>query len=210
MNSSDDILPPRPGFRLDAADRLLLERLLRRDEQAFLDLVGRHQGAMLHFARAFVHDPAVAEEVVQETWLAFIGSLPRFQGRASLKTWIFSILANRARSRAQREGRSLAFDLEDPAGQSLLEAGRETSAGRWHGADPPSPERSLQGRRAVQALATALDTLPESQRAVVVLRDVEDLDAEEVCNILGLSETNQRVLLHRGRHRLRKALEEHR
>lgn len=202
--------PTAPGFRMDAADRLLLERLRRRDQRAFLELVGRHQGAMVHFARSFVRDPAVADEVVQEAWLAFVGGLPRFQERSSLKTWLFSILANKAKTRAVREGRALAFDLDGPEAAAVVEAGREDSAGRWHGASAPGPDRALAGRQALAALAQALETLPPAQRAVVVLRDVEGLDADEVCNILGLSETNQRVLLHRGRHRLRQALQEHR
>jgi RNA polymerase sigma-70 factor (ECF subfamily) len=191
----------------------LVDRLLRGDERAFDALVRQHHAAMMRFARNFLSRPDVAEEVVQETWLAVLRGLPNFERRSSLKTWIFRILANRARSRATRENRIIAFadltpgdDERDTAGELPF-----TPGGRWGVPPAPwevdTPEAIALRREAVGELEKALDGLPTAQRTVVTLRDIEGLDATEVCNILQITETNQRVLLHRARVRLRKALD---
>jgi RNA polymerase sigma-70 factor (ECF subfamily) len=192
----------------------LVRRLLGGDEAAFDTLVGQHHAAMIRVARGFISKPDVAEEVVQETWLAVLKGLPAFEGRSSLKTWIFHILANRARSRATREERVVPFADLSPAADEGRETSEElpfTASGSW--GEPPAPwqvdtpEAIVLRREAVDQLQQALGALPPAQRTVVTLRDIEGLDATEVCNILQISETNQRVLLHRARTRLRKALD---
>jgi RNA polymerase sigma-70 factor (ECF subfamily) len=169
---------------------------------------------MLRFARTFISRADVAEEVVQETWLAVLKGLPAFEGRSSLKTWIFHILANRARTRAVREGRVIPFaDLGAPEDEALDPdmASRFAEGGHW--SQPPAPwdadtpESILLRREAMDQFQLALETLPPVQRTVVTLRDVEGWSAEDACNVLQISETNQRVLLHRARTRLRRALE---
>lgn len=196
-----------------ASDLALLDRLLAGDEAAFIDLVGRHQRAMLAVASSFAANPAVAEEVVQETWMVVLTSLDRFERRSSLRTWIFHILANRARTRATREARTTpfsAFDEPDEGG-AAVPTSRFDTRGMWN--DPPRPwsETGAAGileraevRRAIDA---AIEALPPRQRAVLVLRDVEGVDADEACGVLELSEANQRVLLHRARAAVRAALE---
>ena len=194
----------------------LLERLRAGDEAAFTTLVERHDRALLRLARVFVPNRSVAEEVVQETWLAVIHALPRFEGRSSLKTWIFRILSNRAKTRGVREGRSVPFTAwagPNAEHEPAVDPSRFRQDGMW--AAPPrrwesdTPEKLLMHKRAVARLRSALTELPPSQGAVVTLRDIEQLDAAEVCEILELSEANQRVLLHRGRSKLRQTLEEH-
>ncbi len=197
-----------------AGDLALVKQLLAGDEAAFTGVVERYHGPHLRFARLFVGNAAVAEEVVQDTWLAVLKGLPAFEGRSALKSWIFSILANRAKSRAVREKRTIAFsDLSAPSSESepAVDPDRFTSAGAW--STPPgrwnedTPEVLLLHREALGVVEQAMTALPAAQRAVVTLRDVEGLGAGEVCNILEISETNQRVLLHRARSRLRAALE---
>jgi RNA polymerase sigma-70 factor (ECF subfamily) len=197
-------------------DERVIERLLAKDEAAFRALVERYHGSLLRVARAFVSDHATAEEVVQETWLGVINGLPRFERRSTLKTWIFRILTNRAQSRGKREARSRPFssfgdsDLEAERG-AAVDPERFTASGAW--ADPPqswgkhSPEEFLLKRETAELIERAIAELPENQRVVVTLRDIEGLSGEEICNVLQISETNQRVLLHRGRSRLRRALE---
>lgn len=192
----------------------LVSRLKGRDEEAFRELVHRHHGAMVRLARTFVQSGATAEEVVQETWMAVLQGLDGFEGRSSLKTWIFSILANRARTRAVRDSRMVLFSemgAEEP-GEPAVDPDRFRPSGSWN--EPPqpwdlaSPEKRAESAQLLEHVRNAIDGLPGGQRAVVLLRDVEGCAAEEACNVLGLSETNQRVLLHRGRSRVRKALEE--
>ena len=191
----------------------LVSRLRDRDEEAFRELVRAHHGSMVRLARAFVQSAATAEEVVQETWLAVLQGLDGFEGRSSLKTWMFSILANGARTRATRDSRMVLFTEmgEEEPGERAVEPSRFLPSGSWR--DPPLPwdPDSLEERAAsaqlLEQVRNAIEELPEGQRAVVLLRDVEGCTAEEACNILGLSETNQRVLLHRGRSRVRRALE---
>ena len=205
----------QPGQGMSAEDRALVARLLDGDETAFEALVATLHGPMLRFVRVFLKRSDIGEEVVQETWLAVLRGLPAFQGRSSLKTWIFHILSNRARTRATREGRVIPFaelaGRDDDSSDADLED-RFTSDGRW--SEPPAPwqantpEAITLRREVMQQLEAALETLPETQRTVVTLRDVEGWSAEDVCNVLDISETNQRVLLHRARTRLRRTLGE--
>jgi RNA polymerase sigma-70 factor (ECF subfamily) len=201
-----------------ASDARLLAGLRAGDEQAFVELVERHGGALLRHARTFVHG-AAAEDVVQETWLAVVTGIERFEGRAQLRTWLYGIVANRARTRAVRERRSVPFsslgprDLaRDPCGDDddrFVGAQHERWPGRWAIAPEPWPDERLESRETLAVLAAAIDALPPIQREVVRLRDVEGWDAAEVCDAIGLSCGNQRVLLHRGRSRVRAALEAH-
>jgi RNA polymerase sigma-70 factor, ECF subfamily len=208
------------GLSLD--DARLLESLRRGDETAFTALLEMYESALVRLAMVYVRNRAVAEEVVQETWVGVIRGLERFEGRSSLKTWIFRILANVAKTRAQREGRSVPFSAlgrmaDDPTEPSVdperfLEAGHARWPGHW--AAPPSswraiPEERLLSKETLIQIQESIEMLPPSQRAVISLRDVEGWTSEEVCELLDLSEGNQRVLLHRARSRVRAALEQH-
>ena len=190
-----------------------MERLKAGDRAAFTELVGRHGGSLLRLAGTFLKDRSVAEEVVQDAWLAALDGLDGFEARSSLRTWLFSILANKARNRAVREGRSLPFSaLGDADTGPAVDPARFHADGHWletHAAwTVEDPERLAGGAQTRAAIERAIAALPEAQRAVVTLRDVEGLEAEEICNLLGLTLTNQRVLLHRARTRLRQALAE--
>jgi RNA polymerase sigma-70 factor (ECF subfamily) len=212
-NQSGGARPQRPSEELDDAE--LVRRVRAGDRAAFAGLVRRHGGALLRFARVFVRDESVAEEVVQDTWMAVLDGLDGFEGRASFKTWLYRILANRARSRASREGRSVPFSAlpgrEDD--ESALDAERFDAAGMWR--DPPvgwtdeTPERLALEAETRGVMEAAVAALPPAQRAVLVLRDEDGLETEEICNLLDLTVTNQRVLLHRARTRVRQALEAH-
>jgi RNA polymerase sigma-70 factor (ECF subfamily) len=190
-----------------AVDDQLVSRLRGGDESAFVALARRHQAAMLRLASSFVSSPAVAEEVVQDTWLAVLGGIDGFARRSTFKTWLLAILVNRARSTGVRERRSIPIGDAGPA----VDRSRFDVEGAWM--SPPqhwvekSDDRML-AEGLGQALGLALRRLPPRQREVVVLRDVEGLDSDEVCEVLEISEGNQRVLLHRGRSHLRQALEE--
>jgi RNA polymerase sigma-70 factor (ECF subfamily) len=196
-----------------ADEGALLERLRAGDRDAFASLVSRHGGSLLRFALALVKDRAAAEEIVQDTWVAALDALDGFEGRAALRTWLFRILSNKARTRFAREGRSVPFSaLADPAGgDPAVDPDQFDPGGRWK--DPPAPwseddpERLAQGAETRAAIQAAIADLPEAQRAVITLRDVEGLDAEEICNLLDLTVSNQRVLLHRARSKVRRALE---
>jgi RNA polymerase sigma-70 factor (ECF subfamily) len=204
--------------RLDADDVRLVERLRSGDEAAFRELVREHNGALQRVAMIYVRRPDVAEEVVQETWLAVLNGLDRFEGRSSLKTWIFRILANIAKTRAERERRVIPVStLEDPAlvPEPAVPPGRfrppydPRRPGWW--ATPPErwelPEEQAIQDETVAVVRAAIDELPPNQRAVITLRDVLGWPSDEVRNALGLSATNQRVLLHRARSKVRQALE---
>jgi RNA polymerase sigma-70 factor, ECF subfamily len=172
---------------------------------------------MLRIAMLYVSSRAVAEEVVQETWLAVLTGLERFEGRSTLKTWLFRILTNKAKTRGRREGRTLPFSAlaadgdEDgtAVGVDHFLGPDNRYAGHW--AAPPRgvPEERLLAREARARIEAAIAALPDNQRAVITLRDVEGLSAEEACNVLGVSETNQRVLLHRARSKVRAAFEQY-
>ena len=191
-------------------DTVLVGRLRAGDEAAFRDLVGRMHRGLLRVAQAFVESPSAAEEVVQETWLAVVAQIGGFEGRSSLRTWIGTILSNRAKTRGVRDKRSVAFSALTKDDLDPVEPERFTARGFW--SPPPArwddaPENLVLRKEAREAIERELGTLPEAQRTVVVLRDLEGWTSEEVCNVLEISETNQRVLLHRGRQRLRGALE---
>jgi RNA polymerase sigma-70 factor (ECF subfamily) len=184
------------------------------DAAAFAELVDEFHGGLVSFARTFTRSPSLAEDIVQETWLAVIRGLHGFDGRSSLKTWVYSILVRRARTLTVRDARQSghhANGSEPPAGTEW-EPGRGR-IGLWEEAPIPwaleDPATIYQSAEALEVIQTALDALPEAQRQAVLLRDVEGLSASDVCNILGLSETNQRVVLHRGRARLRRALDQY-
>lgn len=191
-------------------DTALLERLRAGDEATFRHLVVRMHRGLLRVAMAHVGSEAAAEEVVQETWLAVVGQLDRFEGRSSLRTWIGTILVNRARTRGVRDKRSVPFSSFDAKELEPVEPERFSRLGFW--SVPPqrwddAPEALMLRKEALAAIEKELGSLPEAQRTVVTLRDLEGWSSDEVCNVLGVSETNQRVLLHRGRQRLRAALE---
>ncbi|MDE3206409.1 MAG: RNA polymerase sigma factor [Acidobacteriota bacterium] len=192
----------------------LVEALRRGDAKAFESLVDSYTATMLKLARSYVQSTHAAEDVVQETWMAVVTGIERFEGRSSLKTWIFRILVNRARSRSRGDRR---FDLgpaqtggDEAPGPSVDQARFETS-GRWagHWAVPPAPlpEDRLLSAELRAVINRLIDRLPPRQRSVLVLRDVEGLSAAEACEVLGLSEANQRVLLHRARVKVRDLLE---
>ncbi|MGH3032978.1 MAG: RNA polymerase sigma factor [Gaiellaceae bacterium] len=198
------------------------ERLLRDlrdgDEAAFALLVERYHSPLTRLARVYVRDRAVAEEVVQETWLGVIRGIERFEGRSSLKTWIFRILANTAKTRGERERRTIPFSALDGNGhqeaavepERFLDSDHPRWAGHW--ATPPAswdgiPEERLVAKETRACIEEAIDLLPTAQAQVISLRDVEGWSSEEVCALLGLSEGNQRVLLHRARSKVRSSLE---
>jgi len=193
-----------------AHDADLVSRLRAGDETAFRDLVRRMNRPLMKLGTLWVGSASAAEEVVQETWLAVVAQIDRFEGRSSLRTWIASILVNRAKTRGARDKRSVPFSSLGTDDAEVVEAHRFSQGGIWK--DPPAkwdsaPESLALRKEARQAIERELETLPPAQRAVVVLRDLEEWSSEEVCNVLEISETNQRVLLHRGRMRLRAALE---
>ena len=187
-------------------DAELLGRLRAGDEQTFVALVERYNGSMLRLAGSFVPSRAVAEEVVQDTWLAVLRGLPAFQGRASLRTWMFTILVNRARTTGSREQRTIPVADAGP----VVDASRFGPDGAWSA--PPEhwieeAEDRIEAEKLGGLLKAAIDGLPGRQREVVLLRDVEGMSSAEVCDVLSISEANQRVLLHRGRGKLRQVLE---
>jgi RNA polymerase sigma-70 factor (ECF subfamily) len=194
----------------------LLERLRARDEGAFAELVRAWSPSMLRLARMHVSSAAVAEEVVQEAWLGVLEGIDRFEGRSSLKTWVFRILVNRAMTRGVREARSVPFATlaaRDAAGdEPAVDPDRFTRDGAW--ASPPrrwedSPELALRSEETLAVVRAAIEQLPPAQRLVITMRDLEGFGSAETCNALDLSETNQRVLLHRARAKVRAALERH-
>jgi RNA polymerase sigma-70 factor, ECF subfamily len=194
----------------------LVAALQAGDERAFETLVAELGPAMLRIARMYVSSRAVAEEVVQETWLGVLSGIGRFEGRSSLKTWIFRILTNRAKTRGEREGRSLPFSslgAETDSDEPSVDADRFRVGGRYEGqwSSAPSrwselPEDRLVGQETIAIAQATIDALPETQRLVITMRDVEGWSSEEVRNVLDLSESNQRVLLHRARGKVRQAL----
>jgi RNA polymerase sigma-70 factor (ECF subfamily) len=200
-------------------DGSVIDALRRGDEGAFARLVDQYHPSLRRVARLYIANRAVADEVVQDTWLGVIQGIWAFERRSSLKTWIFRILINRAKTRAARERRSVSFPPVD-AGVEAAEAAvashrlqpvdHPTEPGRWTHPPPDpgiSPERWLLAQEARQHLQSAIAALPEHQRLVLILRDVEGCSTEEVCNALGFQETNTRVLLHRARAKVRAALE---
>ena len=185
-----------------ADDDALLERLRAGDERAFVDLVQRYQPSLQRVAETIVQSRAVAQEVTQDTWLAVLRGVERFEGRSSFKTWLFRIATNRARSAVDREVRAGRPD------DNVIE--RFDAGGAW--ATPPEPwadrvDDRLVATELASKVRVLMAELPDAQRQVVLLRDVEGLDAADVARMLGISDGNQRVLLHRGRARLRSLLD---
>ncbi len=197
----------------------LIESLRKGEETAFATLVERYHGRLLRFAQTFVGSQAVAEEVVQETWMAVLEGIYRFEGRSSLKTWIFRILQNRAKTKGKREHRYLSFS--DVGGSTNQEENSATPSEGFHASDhltghwtlPPmtwdehTPERLLVSKQSLLQIEQAIQTLPPNQRQVIILRDIEGIDSEEICHILNITLTNQRVLLHRARSTVRRGLQ---
>jgi RNA polymerase sigma-70 factor (ECF subfamily) len=200
-------------------DAELVEALRRGDEAAFAEIADRWGPALLRLARLHVPSQAVAEEVVQETWLAVLRGIDRFEGRSSLRTWVFGILLNLARTHGRRERRTLPFAAlrerwhehrDEPAVPSERFQGPGDPRPDWWSAPPDrwaDPEERLQAAGTREMLGDAIAALPARQREVIVLRDVLGLSAEEVCTVLEVSDGNQRVLLHRARAKVRAALE---
>jgi RNA polymerase sigma-70 factor, ECF subfamily len=204
---------------LSLHDARLVDGLRAGDEAAFAEIMREYGASMLRVAQMFVSSRAVAEEVVQEAWLGVLKGIGRFEGRSSLKTWLFRIVANTAKTRAVRESRSIPFSSlgDDAEGEPAVDRDRFLGAGErfpGHWAVPPEswaglPEDRLVARETMEVIEQELERLPPAQRAVITMRDVQGFSSEEVCNALDLTETNQRVLLHRARSKVRGALEEY-
>lgn len=186
------------------------------DEQTFEALTRRHSAAMLRLAMAYVRDRETAEDVVQETWITFLRTLDRFEGRSSLRTWLFGILANVARARRRRESRLVTFTSLLGLGgadsrRPTVDPARFASDGSWR-TPPPSwsalPEQVLESRETLAEVQSAIDGLPARLREVIVLRDVAGWEADEVCDLLRISAGNQRIRLHRARAAVRQVLED--
>ena len=200
---------PRP-------DAEIVRALKRGDESVFAELVDAYSAGLLRMAQMYVRDRAVAEEVVQETWLAVLRGIDRFEGRSSLKTWIYRILINTAKTRGQRESRSIPFSAAAAADEPSVDPDRflgsdHQYAGGWMlgPSEWQTPEEELLQGETRDAILAAIDELPEAQRAVITLRDVEGFPSEEVSEALGITDGNQRVLLHRARSKVRRAIEAH-
>ena len=195
-----------------------MEALRARDEAAFAELIERYHSSLVRLAMSFVSSRAVAEEVAQEAWVGVLKGIDRFEGRSSLRTWIYRILTNTAKTRAQREARSIPFASLGGGGEDgpsvdpdrFLPADDTRFPGHW--ASLPRrwdelPEAQLLGGETRDVISGAIDRLPPAQGTVIRLRDVEGFPAAEVCELLSISEANQRVLLHRARAKVRAALE---
>ncbi len=200
-------------------DLLLIQRLRMGDEATFTALLDQYFPSMIRLAMIYVMNRTIAEEVVQDTWLGVLQGLSRFEGRASLKTWIFRILMNIAKTRCQREGRSIPFSS---LSNTEMESGEPTVApSRFHPPGTPNeghwvsfpsawgenPEDRLLSQETQACIHQAIEELLPRQKVVITLRDIEGWTAQEVCGLLGVTEANQRVLLHRARAYVRRALE---
>jgi RNA polymerase sigma-70 factor (ECF subfamily) len=199
-----------------ASDVVLIDRLRAGDEAVFAELVNRYSGAMVRVAQLYVRSRAIAEEVVQDAWIGVLSGIARFEGRSSLKTWIFRIVSNKAKTRAVKEGRSVPFSELGPEEPSVdperFRGPEDRYPGHW--AAFPSdwariPEERLLATETLAQVENAIAELPPAQAIVITMRDVEGFDADEVCDALEISEGNQRVLLHRARSKVRQALEEY-
>lgn len=219
---SHEISAPGTVSPEDAQQRALLVRLRAGDANAFAMLVDVLTPSLLRVARMHVQSHAIAEEVVQDTWIGVLKGLDGFEGRASVKTWIFRILLNQAKTRGVKEQRTIPFaslagqEADEPFSAVDPSHFLPADHAEWprHWATPlprwdESPEQRLESRETMAAIRTAIDALPPVQRMVMTLRDVEGLDADEVCQALDITPGNQRVLLHRARSRVRTALEPH-
>jgi RNA polymerase sigma-70 factor, ECF subfamily len=212
--------PWHSSVSIDASEseRHLVEALRAGDETAFVELVETHQSWMLRTASSFVPAPAVAEDIVQETWISVLRAVDGFEGRSALRTWIFSILVNAAKKRAAAERRTVPWSaFDEPAGDEALgdrffEPSHPRWANCWTSTMPnwdDAPDIRLMAAEAWRAVERTLEKLPFRQRLVFTLRDVEHWSSDEVCDALEISGSNERVLLHRARLRIRSALERH-
>jgi RNA polymerase sigma-70 factor (ECF subfamily) len=199
-------------------DRELVKRLRDGDESAFVELIDRYGATMLRVAQMYVRDRGTAEEVVQETWLAVLNGIDRFEERSSLKTWLFRILTNRAKTRGQRDGRMVPFSALAGAGDEADEPSVDPDRflgpdsphpGAWAAPPVPWPQEKLLEGETLNVIEMAIDMLPEAQREVILLRDVDGWTPMEVSEVLEITDGNQRVLLHRARSKVRAALEEY-
>ncbi|MDR4493242.1 MAG: sigma-70 family RNA polymerase sigma factor [Nitrospirales bacterium] len=208
---------PSPFSTSDFDDVTVIKGLQQGNEHIFEYVVNRYSGSLLRVALAFVPSRAVAEEVVQETWLGVFEGIGRFEGRSSFQTWLFRILSNRAKTRGVRESRyepmglGTAGEREDgPSLDDSLFVTEGSRAGHWKVPpadwEPDTPERALLSKECRETIEAAIAALPLTQRQVITLRDLEGMSSEDICNILDISETNQRVLLHRARTKVRQSL----
>jgi RNA polymerase sigma-70 factor (ECF subfamily) len=205
--------PPRAPALSDAE---IVAALKRGDERVFAELVDAYSPGLMRMALMFVRDRAVAEDVVQDTWVAVLRGIDRFEGRSSLKTWIFRILMNTAMTRGRREARSIPFSAAAPADEPSVDPDRfvgpeQRSSGAWMlgPSEWQTPEEELLQGETRDVILEAIDDLPDSQKAVITMRDVEGFPPDEVSETLGISDGNQRVLLHRARSKVRRAIEAH-
>lgn len=200
------------------AEQHLIARLQKREERAFDELVNKHHGALIRMAMGYVADRESAEEVVQDTWIAVIDGLDRFEGRSSLRTWIFGIMIHKAKDRGAREKRHMtfsSFESIDDDGNETVDPSRFHQSGEWAGSwalppqpwDDRTPEKLLASQQAVDAMNRAIEALPRNLKDVLILRDIEGVDAKEVCEVLRIAEPNLYVRLHRARERVRQAVE---
>jgi RNA polymerase sigma-70 factor (ECF subfamily) len=212
------------GAGISEKEALLLEKLRNGDEEAFVSLIQRYHASMLRLAMISLPDRSLAEEVVQETWLGVLQGLKKFEGRSSLKTWISRILFNTLKTRVQREGRSVPFSsLSTLAGNAseaevdpdwFLPPGSPMVPGRGLWVSLPQnwndiPEERLLSQETRACIETAINALPPQQRQVIILRDISGWTTQEVCEFLSVTEGNQRVLLHRARSHVRRAVEDY-
>jgi len=213
-----EIKAPQNRPKVTYEELELIESLRAGEETAFATLIEQYQGRLLRFAQSFVPSQAVAEEVVQETWIAVLEGIHRFEGRSSLKTWIFRILQNLAKTKGKREQRYMSFSdvgsSTDQEEDSAMESKAFHTSGHLtgHWTMPPTtwdentPERLLVSKQSLAQIEKTIQSLPSNQQQVIVLRDIEGVDSEEICQILNITSTNQRVLLHRARSKVRQAL----
>lgn len=203
---------------VDAEEIAVIAALRAGDGDAFGSLIDRYHASLVRLAMSYVATREAAEDVVQETWMAVMAGIDRFEGRSSLKTWIFRILINRAKSAGVREHRSVPFSAldDDDEKEPLVDPSRFQTGTRWTGywsAPPQSwaglPEDRLLSAEVKAVVEGAIAMLPAMQRAVIILRDVRSFTSQETCDVLGINEVNQRVLLHRARSKLRARLEEY-
>lgn len=189
------------------SDRPVVAALLRGDEAVFLSVVKRHHRAMIQLARLHLRSEALAEEVAQDCWLIVLRRLEHWTGRGSLRSWIFGIVVNQARSRATRESRTVPLSMLEPEDSVGAVAGDGSWQWATDAAVDPWSRDSLERREMLETIRTAIEELPPRQRAVIELRDVAGCDGQEACAILRVSEVNQRVLLHRARTKVRSTVE---
>ncbi len=207
-----------------APDAELVVALRNGDENAFAALIDVYHASLVRVATIYTNDHAQAEDVAQETWIAVLKGINSFEGRSALKTWIFSILANRAKTKSQRERRSISFsalsrtpDDEAEAFEPTVDPSNFADDGWWRrethphswASSPDSPDAAYLSAEMRMCAQQAIDALPPNQRQVITFRDVEGWSSEDVCNVLGVSESNQRVLLHRARAKVRLVLDEY-